>query len=369
MRVLHTSDWQIGKTFRFADDDTLRVLQDERLEAIGRVARAARTHGACAVLVAGDIYDVEIPSDRTLRQPMERMRQFPQVQWHLIPGNHDPHTPEGPWARLRDIGVPDNVTLHLENQRSPLVPGSEEGWVLPAVLRHRHMMGDPTTAMDDMPTPEGALRLGLAHGSVTGFGSDDTANLIAPDRARRAGLGYLALGDWHGYRAIDARTTYSGTPEPDGFDRGGDGGGHAVLVSFDGPQALPVREMIPVGRFRWHRARATLTTGSEVEALEAHLRGLDPEDLSRVLLWLEADGALGLDDFALWDERIVRGLGSAFRLLRIGSAPTVTSAPADIERLSGAVRGAAERLRERASGDEHAAAALARLFALAGGRA
>ena len=37
------------------------------------------------------------------------------------------------------------------------------------------------------------------------------------DRAATARLDYLALGDWHGTRRIDARTWYSGTPEPDRF--------------------------------------------------------------------------------------------------------------------------------------------------------
>lgn len=57
MRLIHTSDWQIGKVFRFADDDVLPVLQHERLEAISRIGRLARAQGADAVVVAGDIYD------------------------------------------------------------------------------------------------------------------------------------------------------------------------------------------------------------------------------------------------------------------------------------------------------------------------
>ena len=95
------------------------------------------------------------------------------------------------------------------------------------MLTRRHALGDPTESMDGLGTPEGAIRIGLAHGSVTSFGSDPDAthNLIAHDRADRADLAYLALGDWHGAQQVGPRSAYSGTPEPDGFALGGRGGG------------------------------------------------------------------------------------------------------------------------------------------------
>ncbi|MBV8399718.1 MAG: metallophosphoesterase, partial [Acetobacteraceae bacterium] len=211
MRLIHTSDWQIGKAFGFTDHAVREVLRDERLQAIGRLGRLAQEHGASAVLVAGDVYDLASPSDRTLQQPIERMRQFPAIEWHLLPGNHDPHTPNGLWDRLRRGSLPDNVRLHLTGDPAPLGGGA---WVIPAPLTQRHAAGDPTACMDGAGTPEAAIRLGLAHGSVRSFGRDDTTthNLIAPDRADRAGLAYLALGDWHGAQEFGPRTWYSGTP-------------------------------------------------------------------------------------------------------------------------------------------------------------
>ncbi len=151
MRLLHTSDWQIGKAFGFADDATREVLRDARLEAISRLGRLGQESGAAAVLVAGDIYDVAAPSDRTLRQPIERMRQFPGLEWHLIPGNHDPHTTGGPWERLRRGGPPENVHLHLTPAASPVGDGA--AWIVPAPLTRRHAAGDPTEAMDAGANP------------------------------------------------------------------------------------------------------------------------------------------------------------------------------------------------------------------------
>jgi len=367
MRFLHTSDWHIGKNFTFADNDTLRVLQDERLEAIKRLGQAARTHDASAVLVAGDIYDVEIPSDRTLRQPIERMRQFPGIQWHLIPGNHDAHTQEGPWQRLLRIGLPENVTLHLTPEPKPLSAREPTGWVVPAVLTRRHTLVDPTLGMGAQQTPVGGTRIGLAHGSILDGGLGDAAhNRIAPDRATQAQLAYLALGDWHGFQRINTRTAYSGTPEPDGFDRGGDGGGNALLVTLDGPQALPIVTPVPIGRFLWRRETANLLSEDDIHALDRRLRAFDHDDPARVLVWLAVDGSLDVDALRCWTEIIREGASSALRLLRIAGEPALRTSPADIGRLSGALRHAAETLQDLSARDDHAAAAFARLFLMAG---
>lgn len=115
MRFIHTADWQIGKPFKqFGDRES--VLRQARLVAIENVGRLARKEGAAHVLVAGDVYDTEAPTPRTLLEPLERMRQFSEVQWHMLPGNHDPHRPKGVWDRLLEIGAPANVHLHLDRK-------------------------------------------------------------------------------------------------------------------------------------------------------------------------------------------------------------------------------------------------------------
>ena len=112
MRFIHTADWQIGKPFRnFGDRDG--VLRQARLAAIEAIGRLALAEGAGHVLVAGDLYDSEAPSPKTLREPLERMRGFPGVSWHVIPGNHDFHRSGGLWDRAAAAGMPGNVHLHL----------------------------------------------------------------------------------------------------------------------------------------------------------------------------------------------------------------------------------------------------------------
>ena len=371
MRFMHTADWQIGKSFGLFTEETRQALRDERVEAITRIGALARQHEVATVLVAGDIYDVTSPADRTLRQPIERMRAVPAVTWHLIPGNHDAHTPDGPWARLLRTDLPANVALHLEPE--PVAIGAGEAWLLPSVLTRRHADGDPTAPLDAMATPDGATRIGLAHGSITSFGSNPstTHNLIARDRPERAGLGYLALGDYHGAQQHGARCWYAGTPEPDGFDLGGRGGGEVLLVAIDGPRALPAVTCLPSGRYRWHAETAVLDDAAAIAALETRLRGLDPEP-SRLLVKLRVSGALSVIDRDLFDRTIPDGVGSAVRALRLDDDGLILQpSAADLAALSraGSVGVAAERLQARADDPADpqqaiARAALQRLYLL-----
>src|SRR3546814_5952247 len=117
-------------------------------------------------------------------------------------------------------------------------------WLLPAPLEHRHNLEDPTARFDSMETPGATLRIGLAHGSIRDFGSQgETKNQIAPDRARRSNLDYLALGDWHGAPRVDGRTWYAGTPEVERFHH--DDHGQALVVELSPgaePSVTPIRD-------------------------------------------------------------------------------------------------------------------------------
>ncbi|NBS46475.1 MAG: hypothetical protein EBS99_05500, partial [Betaproteobacteria bacterium] len=157
---------------------------------------------------------------------------------YLLPGNHDAALSESVWTRAqRDALVPPNVRLCLRPE-----PVEIEGRmvVLPAPLTQRHSLSDLTEWFAAAETPAGLPRIGLAHGAVQGILAEDidSANPIVQDRATRARLDYLALGDWHGTKQIDARTWYAGTPEPDRFKDNDPG--NALVVTIDGPGAPPV---------------------------------------------------------------------------------------------------------------------------------
>ena len=363
---IHTSDWQIGKVFRFLDSATMGLLQEARLQAISRLGELAGVHGADHVLVAGDVYDMEALSSRSLNQPLERMRGFPNVQWHLLPGNHDPHRPNGLWDQLLRKGLPENVSVHIAPEPAAI---QDEGVVLlPAPLFHRRTLDDLTAYMDDVDLPEGLIRVGLAHGTVRGFGSDDkdVPNFIAPDRPSLAGLSYLALGDWHGQRQINDRCWYSGTPEIDAFDV--IDGGQALLVEIEGPNAVPAVTTIPTGHYTWVRLSEQVNSHADIDYLAEKLRDT-ADELDRVLAHLAIEGAVSLENRQYFQEQIADGVSAAFCFMRVDDRRLFAKPTAeDLDRIDrgGFVRTAAEQLKRLAEEDEGdsgiATAALERLF-------
>lgn len=362
IKIIHTSDWQIGKVFRYVDDATMGLLQNARLEAITRLGELAEEHNAGHILVAGDIYDMEALSSRSLNQPLERMRNFPSVMWHLLPGNHDPHRPNGLWDRILAGNLPENIHIHTIPE--PSIFKEESLVLLPAPLRHRRTLEDTTAYMDGLDLPEGFARVGIAHGTVTGFGSNDsTPNYIAPNRPERAGLCYLALGDWHGQRKINDRCWYSGTPETDSFKVVD--GGRALLVEINDPYSPPKVTSLNTGHYEWLGFSEQVNSGEDIDFLEKKLREVSG-NLDRVLVELDAEGALSLEDREYFEERIVNGVSAALCFLRVNTErlfPSPTARDLDQIDQHGFVRTAAEILKSRVDeGDELAAEALQRLY-------
>ncbi|MEZ5786500.1 MAG: DNA repair exonuclease [Xanthobacteraceae bacterium] len=347
MRFIHTADWQIGKPFlRFgAKAEALRAA---RLDAIEQVGRLADAEGVAHILVAGDVFDAETPSNVTVRGPLERMQNFGRINWHLLPGNHDPHRPGGVWERMGSIGFPANVRLHLSPAPVEIADGC---FLLPAPLTSKAETRDLTARMDEAATPVGATRIGLAHGAIADFGAGegDARNRIDPARAQRAGLDYLALGDWHRTQAINARTWYAGTPEPDRHDS--QNFGQALLVTVAESGAPPVVEPRRVGTYRWHSEAIHLTELDQLAAQEAALRAA-VAPLSRLVLDLAVTGAVSIAGRRRIDDWIERLQAAVFHLdadLDLRIRPD----PGDLESIDfdGVLRRAAETLRTRA-GDE-----------------
>jgi DNA repair exonuclease SbcCD nuclease subunit len=362
LKLLHSSDWQIGKVFRFVDNTTMGLLQEARLAAITRLGELAVEHGAGHILVAGDVYDMEALSPRSLNQPLERMRKFEAIQWHLLPGNHDPHRPNGLWDQLLRRGLPENVVIHVDPE--PRTYESDSLAVLPAPLHHRRTLQDPTAYMDEVELPDSVVRVGLAHGTVTGFGSDDkeVPNYIDPERPKKAGLAYLALGDWHGQKKINDRCWYSGTPETDAFDVSG--GGQALLLEIEGADDVPRMTPIDTGHYTWVTFQEQVNSRHDIDSIVAKLRGTG-DDLNRLLVHLVAEGVLSLQDRQYFQDEIVDTVSAAFCYLRVDDRRLFPSpSKEDLDQIArgGFVRAAADALKQKAedtSDPEHDIAALA----------
>lgn len=321
---VHTADWQIGKVFAGFPADKVPLLREARLNVIGRLAGVARAAGARHVLVAGDVYDSRDIPDRDLLQSVERLRREQDLCWHLLPGNHDPAQAGSVWERLIRAGVPANVRLHLEPRPEIIASGVA---LLPAPLSGRTVTGDPTAWMDTAETGSARHRIGLAHGSIQGFGGEDgeAAVPIAPLRAQSAGLDYLALGDWHGVTRISDRVWYSGTPEPDRFPDNEPGFALVVRLEGDGP---PQVERHPTAHYTWWKRTLTVTGPESLAIFEQSLASTI-KHTERLLLRLTVGGTASLSTWSSAEARLA-ALAQRLFHLDIDSA-TLQVLPEDVE--------------------------------------
>lgn len=355
MRFIHSSDLQIGKAFGTFQPEVATLLQEARQAAVRALGEAAVRTGASAVLIAGDLYEKQQMSQSTIARAIENMRSFPSVQWHLVPGNHDRFRESGLWDRVARMQLPPNVKLHIKPGAMQIA--EDDGvpvYLLPAPLHYTANPDDLSAYMDAEPTPDGSIRIGAAHGSIQGFGSEgEASNYIAPSRADTAGLAYLALGDWHRQIRVNDRCWYSGTPEPDQFKLPPSpvsslcNGGAALLVEISTARMVPTVESIPTGSYKWHMVEKTVIEDAQIDLVERELRALD-NDLGKIVLDLRVRGALSLMGRKAFEDRILQSVGAALRGLRFNEAGLVLN-PSDqdldeIDR-SGFVRVAADRLR------------------------
>jgi DNA repair exonuclease SbcCD nuclease subunit len=295
IKLLHTADWQLGKPFtRFAERDVAALLREARLAAVERIAALAAEAEVAAVLVAGDVLESEHAEPGLLRRMVHRMAGFPGP-WLLLPGNHDPARPGGVWDRFRQSGdCPANV--HVLSEPRPITLADGRLVVLPAPLTQKHVTGDPTEWFETAEVPAGAVKVGLAHGSVPALLPETAGgpNPIALDRAERAGLDYLALGDWHSVLQIGARTWYSGTPEPDDFTKSGLG--EVLLVTAEGPGSTISVERRRTGRHEWRATTLDLGQAADMRVIEDQLQALltSLATPGETVLRLTLEGALDL---------------------------------------------------------------------------
>ena len=231
MRILHTSDWHVGRSFHGRD---LLTTQESVLGAIAGIVAAEQVD---VVVIAGDLYDRALPSAEAVRicgEALGRVRAA-GAEIVLISGNHDSASRLGFGAGFLAAGG-----LHIRTDpadaATPILFGDVAVYGIPYLepetARHALGVADARShegvlraAMDairaDLATRPGARSVVLAHAFVTGGDGSDSERSIAVGGVETVpasvfdGVTYTALGHLHGAQQPDPSRPwlrYSGSP-------------------------------------------------------------------------------------------------------------------------------------------------------------
>jgi len=315
MRLLHTSDWQLGLTRYYLDADARARHAADRLEAIRRLGEVARREGAAAVVVAGDVFESNRVDGTTLRRGLDAMGAI-GLPVLLLPGNHDALDAGSVYrSQVFRSARPDNVRV-LDGEAVEVAPGLE---VVGAPWPSRRPGADLVAALAARlePAAAGRLRVVVAHGAIaeTSPDRDDPAaiSLAAAERALAEGrFHYLALGDRHSASLVAERVWYSGTPEATDFVE--ERPGRALLVELDGGGCRV--EELQVGRWRFLQQAFRLAGDGDVERLAGWLE--EVEEKPRAAARLTLEGALSLHARARLDA-LLAAAGERFASVEVAA--------------------------------------------------
>ena len=235
MKILHTSDWHIGRTFH--GHSTLEHL---RIVLAALVAEV-RERQVDVVVVAGDIFDSSMPSADAFSVLSSALRDLRDAgaQVVMTSGNHDSATRLGfqsEWATLSGI----HIITRPDQHREPVLIDDEYGpvafygipYLEPSMFRFHHPDDDLRTheqvlgfVMNEIRADVAARAtrsVVLSHCFVSSVAASDEATDVERDITSGGlnlvpatvfdGPDYVALGHIHGRSVVTESVRYSGAP-------------------------------------------------------------------------------------------------------------------------------------------------------------
>ncbi len=270
MKFIHTADLHLDAPMESQlSSEAARERRAELLASFSRLMQTAEAEGVEAVLIAGDLFDSERVTKRTLSYVLDTIAAHPAIRVFYLAGNHD----KGSDLREHDH-LPENFFLFGDTWTS-------------------YSMGEVTVTGAERPdfdaltlSPE-RINLVLLHGQVIA-GRTAKGDRIPVASLKKKHIDYLALGHIHEYRTaqLDARglASYSGCLEGRGFDECGRKG-YVLLETEDN---RITHRFVPFSTRTFHVVECDMTdvtTQRELErSAEAAVEGIPSSDAVKLVL-------------------------------------------------------------------------------------
>lgn len=305
MRILHTSDWHVGKVLKG------RNRNEEHIRVLAQVVEIARAERPDLVIVAGDLYDTAAPTAEATRLVTRALSALRKTGAHVVAigGNHDNGAALDalrPWADAAGIDL--RGSYPKGDLKDLLIEGTTEGgerWRLVALpfLSQRYAvraaeMYDLTAAeanqtyadlvarliakLSEPFAEAGVVNLLTAHltivGASTGGGEREAHTIMGyavPATVFPPNAHYVALGHLHRNQTVisPCPTRYSGSPLAVDFGEEENVCSVAIVdVSVD--KAAHVRDVPVTSALTLRTVRGTLEQLATVNLPDAWLRVL-----------------------------------------------------------------------------------------------
>lgn len=243
MRILHTSDWHLGRQFHGC------ALDEDHEAVLTQVEAAIAEYAPDVLIIAGDIFDRATPPQSALRRFgdfIQRVGATSRTAIVLIAGNHDSA------AQIGMMGVLANperslVRGPLDPEERPLLLEDEFGVVAISALPFSYEFAARACYANDAIScpadvlaeqiasarrhvPAGARWVVVAHAFVEGASTSEgerpltraVGGIETVPSSAFEGANYVALGHLHRPQAVGAgHIRYSGAPLAFGFDEEG----------------------------------------------------------------------------------------------------------------------------------------------------
>jgi exonuclease SbcD len=251
MRILHTSDWHIGRSFH--GHSTLEALRGVLEAMTGQV----RDHAVDVVIVAGDVFDSAVPGADCYTLLTDALRGLADAGARVIvtSGNHDSAARLGFQSGLLRDGI--RVVTDARAVGTPITIDDEHGpvhfygipYLEPALVRHvwpdaeirtqRQALAQAMDLVRGDLAQRGGRTVAIAHCFAAGVeptpgverdiqqGGLDVVPLSTFD-----GVDYMALGHIHGRQQLAEAVRYAGAPLHYSFGEAGKPRG-SWLVELD----------------------------------------------------------------------------------------------------------------------------------------
>ena len=273
MRILHTSDWHLGRSLHGED------LLGAQAAFVDHLVQTIEAEAVDLVVVSGDVYDRALPPVDAVQLADDAFTRLAASRARVVvtSGNHDSARRLGFSARLVDAA---GVHLRTDAGRvhEPVLLADEHGpvavyglpYLEPDLLRHRWDLSTRShhaalaeamrrVRADLVLRPSGTRSVVLAHAFVIGGLPSDSERDIAVGGVSAVptelfdGIDYTALGHLHGRATLTDTVRYSGSPVAYSFSEADhvkgswlvdlDGGGLAHATFVEAPVTRPLHRL------------------------------------------------------------------------------------------------------------------------------